>query len=190
MQLLSTEESGCSHSWHSSLNDGSPLLCLPASTRKKKHSVSFLSEIQNHSFSDHHACCIMLVFQPVWTLSVSDCAENSPPLPLPLTLREEIMSFQDNLDSIPHFLWYMTFLSWMETMRPQLLFLPSCLVWVCSKELWCLPASPLPFMTMFQAREAPQPVRYEDSRLHWSQEAGVRKWEISWNVRFFPAVVQ
>lgn len=72
--------------------------------QKRKRNVSFLSEIQNHSFSDHHPCCIMLVFQPVWTLSVSDCAVNSPPLPLPLTLTEEIMSFQLNLNRAPHFL--------------------------------------------------------------------------------------
>lgn len=140
--------------------------------QKRKHNASFLSEIQNHSFSDHHPCCIRLVFQPVWTLSVSDCAVNAPPLPLPLTLTEEIMSFQLNLNTAPHFLWYMTFLSWMETMRPQLPLLPSCLVWFCSKELWCLPASPLLFMTMLQAREVPQPVRYEDSRL-----TGVRRLE-------------
>ena len=97
-------------------NDESPRLCLLVSSRKRKQSVSFRSEIRNHSFSG--SPCVTLVFQPVWILTVSGCAVSSPPLSL--TLPAEIVSFQVNLNSVLHFLWYMASLSCMETLRPPL----------------------------------------------------------------------
>lgn len=61
-------------------NDETPLLCLLASSRKEstlsgpKYEITLSLEA-----SARWSRCIMLVVQPVWILSVSDCAVNSPP---------------------------------------------------------------------------------------------------------------
>lgn len=111
-QWVSTGEFGSSHSWYSSH-------CLLVSSRKRKQGVSFRSGIWNYSFSGsqcmmvllHHACLSSSMDPLTFWLS----CELSPSvsLSLPLTLTVEIMSFQVNLHSVLHFLWYMTFLSWM-----------------------------------------------------------------------------
>ena len=79
----------------------------------------------------------------------------------------------------------MTSLSWMETLRPPL---PSLFCFVST--LMILLSSPLlsspPFYDHAPGQRGSPASQVWGQQARWSQEAGGRKWEISWNVRFSP----
>lgn len=210
---LSTGESGSSHSWYSShwlkWWVSSPVYLSPAEKKAERLFSGLKYEITlSLEAGARWSSCITLVLQPVWIFSVSGCAVNSPPpsLSLPRTLAEEIMSFQVNLNSVLHFLRYMTFLSWMETLRPPLPLLSSCVsvIWFCFFST-VIPSVCRPVLLNLLAlgilssfnllvwfydhapgqRGSPASQVW-GQQARWSQEAGGRKWEISWNVRFSP----